>query len=119
MASNKGSETLSVVTPEPELYSHTGFKTAKRDGAALNIGNSETISEDAIGRETALTALTTDQEKKLIRRVDWRLMPLLCMLYLVKKLDESNVSLPLLTTKRISFSHRLDFQCADHEQGHG
>ena len=36
-------------------------------------------------------AFNLAEEKRLIRKVDLRLIPLLCILYLMKKLDESNV----------------------------
>ncbi|GKT60947.1 pantothenate transporter [Colletotrichum tofieldiae] len=61
-------------------------RTAKR------VGRENVIPDNELDQGAALTALTVEEEKKLIRKVDWRLIPLLVMLYLVKKLDESNVS---------------------------
>ncbi|KAI3332149.1 pantothenate transporter [Xylariaceae sp. AK1471] len=40
----------------------------------------------------ARTALTADEEKKLIRRIDWHLMPLCSLMFLFKNLDVDNVS---------------------------
>lgn len=37
--------------------------------------------------------LTYEEEKKLLRRVDWRLMPLCALIFLVKNVDANNVSL--------------------------
>lgn len=93
MSSDKENKTVAVTPSMDHPYLSADFKTAKRDGRALNTDRSDILSEDTIDRETVLTALTTKQELRLIRRVDWRLMPLLCLLYLVKKLDETNVSL--------------------------
>jgi hypothetical protein len=36
--------------------------------------------------------LTYEEEKKLLRRVDWRLMPLCALIFLVKNVDANNVS---------------------------
>ncbi|GJC85396.1 hypothetical protein ColLi_08234 [Colletotrichum liriopes] len=68
-------------------------RTAKRVGKENIVpDDATTLSNSELARGAALTALTVEEEKKLIRKVDWRLIPLLAMLYLVKKLDESNVS---------------------------
>ncbi|KAI0477988.1 major facilitator superfamily domain-containing protein [Xylaria cf. heliscus] len=40
----------------------------------------------------ARTALTAEEEKKLIRRIDWHLMPLCSLIFLFKNLDVDNVS---------------------------
>jgi hypothetical protein len=66
-------------------------RVAKRCGKDLTADEDAVVSESDLVHEAALTALTTEQERKLLRKIDWRLIPMLCMLYLVKKLDESNV----------------------------
>ena len=86
MSSSKVRDISVVASPEPGPIS-TAFATAKRTGKDVD---DEAVDE--FSREAALTALTADEERKLIRRVDWRLVPLLCMLYLMKKIDENNVS---------------------------
>ncbi|KAJ4264209.1 hypothetical protein NW762_005403 [Fusarium torreyae] len=82
-----------AIFQDGEQYSHNGsdIKTAKRSGKSPITGDNTASTEESLTREEALTALTADEEKKLLRKVDWRLIPLLCMLYLVKKLDETNV----------------------------
>ncbi|KAI8623007.1 pantothenate transporter [Xylariaceae sp. FL1651] len=40
----------------------------------------------------ARTALTAQEEKRLIRRIDWHLMPLCSLMFLFKNLDYTNVS---------------------------
>lgn len=39
----------------------------------------------------ARATLSSDEEKKLLRRIDWRLIPLLSIMYMVKTIDASNV----------------------------
>ena len=34
-----------------------------------------------------------EEEKKLLRRVDWRIVPLCAVMYAVKSIDASNVSI--------------------------
>lgn len=73
---------------------HDELRTVKRANKDDIVpDDATTLSDSELAREAALTALTVEEEKKLIRKVDWRLIPLLAMLYLVKKLDESNVGL--------------------------
>jgi hypothetical protein len=68
------------------------LRTAKRAGKDhFTQDDATTLSGSELAREAALTALTAEEEKRLLRKVDWRLIPLLAMLYLVKKLDEINV----------------------------
>ncbi|KAL3474392.1 major facilitator superfamily domain-containing protein [Aspergillus californicus] len=82
---------ISAVTSPEEQPTKTSFATAKRTGKNVDVGVGVDII-DEISREAALTALTVDEERMLIRRVDWRLVPLLCMLYLMKKIDENNAT---------------------------
>ncbi|KAL4921862.1 major facilitator superfamily domain-containing protein [Aspergillus aurantiobrunneus] len=77
---------ISVVASEVAPSSRHDFTTVKRTGKDVDIVDEE------ISRETALTALTVHEERRLIRRIDWRLVPLLCMLYLMKKIDENNAT---------------------------
>ncbi|KAL4796861.1 major facilitator superfamily domain-containing protein [Aspergillus venezuelensis] len=85
MSSSKAQDIAVVVSPGPEPIL-TASATAKRTGK--DVGDA---TVDEFSHEAALTALTTDEEQKLIRRVDWRLVPLLCMLYLMK-IDENNAT---------------------------
>ncbi|RTE78869.1 hypothetical protein BHE90_006654 [Fusarium euwallaceae] len=89
-----------VVTPDDEVTavsvaepsSQFNFKSAKRGGKHHEILDAADEVDYEADRETALTALTAEEEKRLIRKVDWRLVPLLCLLYLMKKIDENNAS---------------------------
>lgn len=40
----------------------------------------------------ARTLLSHQEEKKLLRRVDWHLMPLCALIFMVKNIDANNVS---------------------------
>ncbi|RMZ41182.1 putative pantothenate transporter [Aspergillus flavus] len=40
----------------------------------------------------ARTSLTADEEKKLLRRVDWHIMPLCAIMFLLKNIDSENVA---------------------------
>lgn len=40
----------------------------------------------------ARATLSSEEEKKLLRRIDWRLLPLLSLMYMLKSVDFSNVS---------------------------
>ncbi|KAE8381566.1 major facilitator superfamily domain-containing protein [Aspergillus bertholletiae] len=40
----------------------------------------------------ARTSLTTDEEKRLLRRVDWHIMPLCAIMFLLKNIDSENVA---------------------------
>ncbi|RDW61479.1 pantothenate transporter-2 [Coleophoma crateriformis] len=43
-------------------------------------------------RMRARALLTTEQEKKLLRRIDWHIMPLCALMFLMKNLDANNVA---------------------------
>lgn len=43
-------------------------------------------------RRLALSRFTPAQEKKLMRRIDWHLMPLCSIIFMFKQLDVQNVS---------------------------
>lgn len=58
----------------------------------------DTISDDAItGYNPTLmrarATLSSEEEKKVIRKIDWRLIPLLSVIYMVKSIDATNVRL--------------------------
>ena len=93
MADDKTNDSSVTTAPgqEPNSDPDADFKTAKRAGKDCISPESAPTPNDGLSREAALTALTVEEERKLLRKVDWRLIPLMCMLYLVKKLDETNV----------------------------
>ncbi|KAL4878446.1 major facilitator superfamily domain-containing protein [Aspergillus karnatakaensis] len=94
MSSPKANEIAVAPVPEVEAEpaAHHDFKTAKRVAKDVEVVYNGPTVDDEVAREAALTALTAEEEKKLIRRIDWRLVPLLCLLYFMKKIDETNAS---------------------------
>ncbi|KAJ4258054.1 hypothetical protein NW762_008194 [Fusarium torreyae] len=74
--------------PEKNLYS----TVARGD----NLSSSEDVRDNITGYDNALMKaranLSSQDEKKLLRRIDWHLIPLLAVMYMVKSIDASNVS---------------------------
>ena len=68
--------------------------------------------------------LSGADEKKLLRRIDWRLLPLLAAMYVIKTIDAQNVrDLVYLRTPQLNLTTRLTWlhsglQCASNGQGH-
>ncbi|KAL7914323.1 major facilitator superfamily domain-containing protein [Trichoderma velutinum] len=92
MASSKGSnEEIQTSTVSVESDESVQIHYAKRGEEISNLPQEETIDgfrSDMAGR----TLLTAEEEKKLLRRVDWHLMPLCSLIFLFKNLDSDNVS---------------------------
>ena len=70
-----------------------GLHLAQRGG---QVAGSD-IDEDSIqgfeaDRMKARTLLTADEEKKLLRRIDWHIMPLCSLMFLFKNMDADNIS---------------------------
>ncbi|CZR53706.1 related to putative tartrate transporter [Phialocephala subalpina] len=55
-------------------------------------GSDEAITGYDADRMRARALLSYDEEKKLIRRIDWHLMPLMSLMYLLKNLDAANAA---------------------------
>jgi hypothetical protein len=92
MAPSNVNDSVLGVSSERDIQSVADLKTAKRAGKEVFASNDDSTASDVeLSREDVLTALSVEEERKLLRKVDWRLIPLLCLLYLVKKLDENNV----------------------------
>jgi hypothetical protein len=80
---------LSAVTEKP---SKKGFHYARRGSIANEaVGDIEIEGYDA-ERMKARTLLTVDEEKKLLRKIDIRLMTLCSIMFLLKNIDADNVS---------------------------
>ncbi|ENH73363.1 Putative transporter C11D3.18C, partial [Fusarium oxysporum f. sp. cubense race 1] len=96
---SKGHETLDEKTHqlpdssygEPPVKQH--YNTVTR---GESIPSSDDINDNIVGYDGRLmgarTRLSSQQEKKLLRRIDWHLIPLLSVMYMVKSIDASNVS---------------------------
>lgn len=62
------------------------------DDALLKDGGAH---EEIVGYDAnimrARTALSAKEEKRLLRKIDWYLLPLLAVMYMVKTIDAANV----------------------------
>ncbi len=65
---------------------------AQRGADVDNAVESEAIDGFDAERMRARSALTADEEKKLMRRVDLRIMILCSLIFLIKNLDSANIS---------------------------
>ncbi|UPX17248.1 uncharacterized protein EKO05_0007614 [Ascochyta rabiei] len=84
-----GLAAVSASVQEPQ----NGFHYARRGSAVDEVvlaSNAIDGFEDEIMH--ARTLLTAEEEKKLMRRVDWRLMTLCSIMFLLKNIDADNVS---------------------------
>lgn len=72
---------------------------AKR-GQALSEATSSQESIDGYDPElmSGRTLLTAEEEKKLLRKIDWRLMTLCSLIFMFKNLDGNNVRIPRHST---------------------
>lgn len=88
-------EPVPTVSTEPIAVESigNGLHYVQRGNLANEIVAKKSDSE-AEERTKALTALTAEEEKKLIRRIDMRLIPMCALLFIMKKLDESNACSP-------------------------
>lgn len=59
--------------------------------AAASSGNDTDVDAEET-RRRALAALTPEEEKSLLRRIDWHLMPLCSLIFMFKNLDVDNAS---------------------------
>lgn len=133
MAGIKGSLGINTATasavansPNPDKAYH--YVRRGDEGGVASVVD-EPIDELEVERRKALSALTVEEEKKLLHRVDWHLMPLCALLYLIKNLDANSVCLYEITSSYPSIHPPISpfspltevppgLQCANHEQRH-
>lgn len=68
------------------LVDRNGVDRPEQSGDGLISGYNSTLMG-------ARTTLSSGDEKKLLRRIDWHLIPLLAVIYMLKSVDFTNVSL--------------------------
>ncbi|PON27785.1 hypothetical protein TGAM01_v203552 [Trichoderma gamsii] len=87
----KDSDTnIEVNTP---IISHENkIHYAKRGETISQLPVDEAIDGFQADSQGARTLLTAEEEKKLLRRIDWHLMPLCSLIFMFKNLDSDNVS---------------------------
>lgn len=66
-----------------------------RRGTLINedahVDDSQNITGYDSHRMRARASLTAEEEKRLLRRIDWRLMPLCSLMFLIKNIDANSV----------------------------
>lgn len=84
-----------VVTDNPDSESETAkdaLHYAQR-GIEISDGSlSDGIDGFDAQRMRDRTLLSTDEEKKLLRKIDWRIMTICSILFLIKNIDSDNIS---------------------------
>ncbi|KAL1891691.1 hypothetical protein Sste5346_007440 [Sporothrix stenoceras] len=95
---NVGSSSTDAVDVEPAQPTSTGYHVVTRsaknedgDVSAGQIGDIAIAGYDAAVM-SARASLSADEENKLFRQIDWRLLPLLSVIYMVKTIDAANLS---------------------------
>jgi hypothetical protein len=97
-----GSSTATdIVSTSESDGSHELLHFARR-GQALTEASSTQESIDGYDPElmSGRTLLTAEEEKKLLRKIDWRLMTLCSLIFMFKNLDSNNVSI-ILSQSRV------------------
>lgn len=69
---------------------HVVERTGNAEGL-VQYDDSDSISGFNAALMGARVTLSNVEEKKLLRRIDWRLIPLLSLMYMLKSVDYSNV----------------------------
>lgn len=119
-AKDLGRTTATDITSTSESDANHELHFAKR-GEALEQASSSQESIDGYDPELmdGRTLLTATEEKKLLRKIDWRLMTLCSLIFMFKNLDSNNVGAPFLPVGGTQLTRTFtDIQCSDHEQRH-
>lgn len=95
-----GTTTATDITPPNENGASHELHFAKRGAAPAEASTGQEDRIDGYDPElmSARTLLTAEEEKKLLRRIDWRLMSLCSLIFMFKNLDSNNVRVYLLST---------------------
>ncbi|KAI1855616.1 hypothetical protein JX266_000481 [Neoarthrinium moseri] len=94
---HQGTHLMSSVKLPVAASSRAGEFSEDSDGKLPNTENTVADEQSTVEsaeeiRRQALSALTPEEEKKLLRRIDWHLMPLCSLIFMFKNLDVDNVS---------------------------
>lgn len=98
-AKGVGSSTATDVVSTSESNSSHELLHFARRGQAITETSSAQESIDGYDPELmdGRTLLTTEEEKRLLRKIDWRLMTLCSLIFMFKNLDSNNVRIPVET----------------------
>lgn len=82
MATNKPAHHEDVITVAPDINSHAQPLPRKADKAAKFLA---TVNED-------VSSFTYEEEKKVLRKIDMRVLPIVLLAYFFQQLDKSSLS---------------------------
>ncbi|KAF2731715.1 MFS general substrate transporter [Polyplosphaeria fusca] len=92
MADPKTRSTTASTSVAEDTYGTDGIRFAHSGSAATEENLGKTIDGFDPERMGARTLLTAQEEKRLLRKIDWRLMSLCSVMFLLKNIDADNVS---------------------------
>lgn len=103
MAANKKDTMATVTAPsETSIPSSQDTKNAKITLAQRGVSDNEDAAaqtEDEVARRNR-TLLSAQEEKALLRRIDWRIMTVCSLLFLLKNIDADNISNARIMNRR-------------------
>ncbi|KAI1333614.1 putative pantothenate transporter [Xylariaceae sp. FL0016] len=91
-SSPKETTTSAVITEDIQGENERRFHYAKRGEALTHDSSGDDIDGYDSERMRDRTLLTAEEEKKLLTKIDWHLMPLCSLIFMFKNLDVDNVS---------------------------
>lgn len=91
IASDAKSTGASPVSQEEAVTNH-GLHYVRRGQEIADTSSTDSIAGYDAEQMRARASLSYDEEKKLLRRIDWHIMPLCAFAFLLKNLDSSNVT---------------------------
>jgi hypothetical protein len=100
---SRGTEYSSSIEYDSTGATTTALETSHLDNTHLHyVKRGQPVSDDALSTDSiigfeaeqmrARSLLTYEEEKKLLRRIDWHIMPLCAIAFLLKNIDSTNVS---------------------------
>lgn len=91
---------IGVASESKEQHPNSGFEKLHFVPRNDELPNYDLSEESIVGYDADLmrarATLSRDEEKKVMRRVDWHLLPLLAVMYAVKTIDAMNVCSQIL-----------------------
>jgi hypothetical protein len=96
MTGGKETSPATVATPSEESITHHATASPDPKNAKITLAQRGTaVDEDVIEGAANLrnrTLLSAKEEKALLRRIDWRIMTICSLLFLLKNIDADNIS---------------------------
>lgn len=88
-----GTATAEHMTAAEMKNTENGLHLAQRgEGVVGSDVDDDSIRGFEADRMKARTLLTAEKEKKVLRKIDWHIMPLCSLMFLFKNMDADNIS---------------------------